>query len=390
VPATEWDEIELYGGRGTNGDVPFWLQGGRQIPNVSGFDVPEYAVFADRVRRKTGLSFVDAFHTEQQGFWRDFAVTVDMRLIPTTKVKPDSGSPFHGIEVTEKFPIPFAFVILSDSKSWQLIKGRDEVRAVGDVPKRAIVPLSGRARIKAGKRYYQTLKDKTVWLRGEELGIVAHPQQWPEAAAKGEKWIDISLRQQMLVLYQGKQPRYATLVSTGRDRLGDPETSLATPQGTFRLQSKHIAAAMDSQENSTVAGGTKARKVGLDAQARATIARLEKAEKAGQKLSEEDQRRLLNIKKGRHPEYGVTMRRGATNFELRDVPWIQYFAAGYALHGAYWHDVFGIPRSHGCVNLAPIDSRVVFNWTDPPIPENWHGINIGDEMGKGTVVHIHE
>ena len=70
--------------------------------------------------------------------------------------------------------------------------------------------------------------------------------------------------------------------------------------------------------------------------------------------------------------------------------WIQYFASGYALHGAYWHDVFGVPRSHGCINLAPIDARFVFMWTDPPVPEGWHGINIGSEMGEGTAVEIHE
>ena len=74
-------------------------------------------------------------------------------------------------------------------------------------------------------------------------------------------------------------------------------------------------------------------------------------------------------KKGSESSVGVTVRRGAANFELRDVPWIQYFAAGYALHGAYWHDVFGIPRSHGCINLSPIDARIVFRWTDPPCPK---------------------
>jgi lipoprotein-anchoring transpeptidase ErfK/SrfK len=99
---------------------------------------------------------------------------------------------------------------------------------------------------------------------------------------------------------------------------------------------------------------------------------------------------LINIGKGRHPEYGVTRRRGAGGFELRDVPWIQYFAAGYALHGAYWHDVFGIPRSHGCINLAPVDARLVFMWTDPPLPDNWHGINIGSDMGEGTTISIRE
>ena len=78
-------------------------------------------------------------------------------------------------------------------------------------------------------------------------------------------------------------------------------------------------------------------------------------------MNEEDRRRLANISKGRDPEYGITMRRGSSDFELRDVPWIQYFASGYALHGAYWHDVFGIARSHGCINLAPIDARYVFH-----------------------------
>ena len=68
------------------------------------------------------------------------------------------------------------------------------------------------------------------------------------------------------------------------------------------------------------------------------------------------------------------------------MPWIQYFAAGYALHGAYWHDVFGIPRSHGCINLSPIDARVVFLWTDPPVPTGWHGINVGSDMGVGTAI----
>jgi lipoprotein-anchoring transpeptidase ErfK/SrfK len=251
--------------------------------------------------------------------------------------------------------------------------------------------VSGSARIKDGKRFYQTSKDKTHWLRADDIAIVAPPPKWPEFAEKNEKWIDISLRQQTLVLYEGKRAWYATLVSTGRDRLGDPKTSLATPQGTFRLKSKHIAAAMDSQENSTVFGGTRVNTSGaVSADAAATTERLKQAEKEGKKLGEDDRRRLLNVAKGRDPEYGITQRRGSQNFELRDVPWIQYFAAGYALHGAYWHDVFGIPRSHGCVNLSPIDARVVFSWTDPPLPDGWHGINVGADMGEGTGVYIHE
>lgn len=380
---------ELFGALTPDEGPPFWLDGdSRAIPNVSGFEVPEYAVFADRVRRHTGLSFVGSFDTKSDDLERRFGITVDLRLIPTTKVKPDTGSPFHGIEIPQAMHFPFAFVTKKDTTLYKLIAGKDEARAAEAAPHRGIVPLSGKARIKEGRRFYQTLGNKTRWLLDSDIGIVHKPQAWPEPAEKNEKWIDISLGQQVLTLYDGKTPRYATLVSTGRDRFGDPKKDLATPMGDFRLQSKHIAAAMDSEENSTVSGGQKSRKVAMDAEGQAQIARLKKLKAEGKPLDDRDRRRWANIEKGRHPEYGVTRRRGSTAFELRDVPWIQYFSAGFALHGAYWHDVFGIPRSHGCVNLAPIDARVVFNWTDPPVPDGWHGINISEEMGQGTWVHI--
>ena len=394
--STELSLGELLGGNSADDPVPFWLEGGRRaIPNISGFDVPATAIFANRVRRKTGLSFVGSFNAKDEDFVRRFAITVDMRLIPATKIKPDTGSPFHGIELKPETKLPLAWVIREDAKTYKLIRGKEEAKPVDALPKRVVVPLTGEAHLKAGKRYYQTRKDNTRWLDVDDISIVSAPPAWPECAEHGEKWIDISLRQQTLTLYEGKRPVYTTLVSTGRDRLGDPKTSYATPQGTFRLRSKHIAAAMDS-EAATLAdegeGRSAARRPtkSLTAEKQATIERLQAAEKAGTKLSSDDQRRLLNIKKGRDPEYGVTERRGSTGFELRDVPWIEYFASGYALHGAYWHDAFGIPRSHGCVNLAPVDARVIFLWTDPAVPSGWHGVNAGTDMGEGTAVVIHE
>lgn len=49
-------------------------------------------------------------------------------------------------------------------------------------------------------------------------------------------------------------------------------------------------------------------------------------------------------------------------YTLEDVPWILYYDGDRALHGAYWHDNFGIRTSHGCVNLAPLDARWLFNF----------------------------
>lgn len=50
-------------------------------------------------------------------------------------------------------------------------------------------------------------------------------------------------------------------------------------------------------------------------------------------------------------------------YDLPGVPWTMYFTSGgAAIHGAYWHNNFGVPWSHGCVNLRPIDAEMLYNW----------------------------
>jgi hypothetical protein len=51
-------------------------------------------------------------------------------------------------------------------------------------------------------------------------------------------------------------------------------------------------------------------------------------------------------------------------YYLEDVPWTMYFDQARALHGAYWHNLFGYEQSHGCVNLSPGDARWLFGWAD--------------------------
>ncbi len=50
-------------------------------------------------------------------------------------------------------------------------------------------------------------------------------------------------------------------------------------------------------------------------------------------------------------------------YYLEDVTWTMYFYRGYSLHTAYWHDAFGRPRSHGCVNMSPYDAWWIFQWS---------------------------
>ncbi|MGB5714852.1 MAG: L,D-transpeptidase [Waterburya sp.] len=51
------------------------------------------------------------------------------------------------------------------------------------------------------------------------------------------------------------------------------------------------------------------------------------------------------------------------DYDIPDVPHVLYFDRGYALHGAYWHNNFGTPISHGCVNLPLDNAQWLFDWT---------------------------
>lgn len=57
---------------------------------------------------------------------------------------------------------------------------------------------------------------------------------------------------------------------------------------------------------------------------------------------------------------------------LPDVPYTMYFYKGYGLHGTYWHNNFGTPTSHGCVNLSIPDAEWLYNFSS-----------------VGTVVNVH-
>lgn len=49
-------------------------------------------------------------------------------------------------------------------------------------------------------------------------------------------------------------------------------------------------------------------------------------------------------------------------YDLPGVPWVMYFYGGYAIHGAYWHNNFGTPMSHGCVNMDTGEAQLLYNW----------------------------
>lgn len=416
----------LLGGDTDNDPVPFWLEGGKRlIPNISDFKVPEYAVFADRARRHTGLSLIGSFQTGEEGLNRRFAITADLRLVPHTKIKPDAGSPWHGVELNDEVTLPVAFIRAQGAKAYRISKGK--ATPAGELDFRGMHQLTGKMKTVEGVKYYRT-KDKR-WLHQLDVGLAVPPATWPEDAEKGKKWIEISITNQTLVMWEGKRPIYVTLVSTGQAGMEDPKKTTATVRGVFKIRNKHITATMDSNESSSVggranttanvsasgdgekpapraggakdapkaapgkaSGGAKAdpKKAGAKPAPKKPAAAAPKKPAAAAPKADAAGGHGAPIPRKGDGVYGVTKRRGEGTFQLRDVPYIQYFESGYALHAAYWHDVFGTPRSHGCVNLSPVDAHRLFLWTDPPIPDGWHAVNSGDEMGEGTTVIIHE
>jgi hypothetical protein len=312
---------ERYGGSGQD-LLPWWLEGGRQIPNFAPLHVPPRALFANRMQRHAGVALIGSFVAEEAAQKRRFALTTDGRLLPTDKLRAEAGSPFHG-EDLRNVGLPVAFGWKAGASFWRLQAGQP--RAAERLLQRQFVSLTGTVRFYDGVRMVETRSGS--WLRSEDVRVAAKPRELPWYASQERRWIDVSIVNQVLVLWEGDRPVYATLVSTGKDGLGDPKTTLSTPLGLFRIQQKHVTTTMDSNA-------------------------------------------------------------ADNEFELRDVPWVMYFSGGYALHGAYWHDDFGRMRSHGCINLAPIDARYVFEWSLPVVPEHWHGTYASSSVGQGTILRI--
>ncbi len=262
------------------------------------------------------LSLGDKVTDEQRSYYR----TARGAYVAAGDVSRYEAKDFQGVALGE-MSYPFGYT----KKETKLIEltADNKLKAVKDLERRVFVDLDEETEI-GGKAYMIT--SERLLIRKDHL-VIPEPQALPKGLEPWERWIDVSLSKQLLVAYEGTQPVYTTLVSTGRK--GSKEEPYDTPTGRWRINSKHISTTMDG--NSASDG----------------------------------------------------------NYSIQDVPWTMFFFGSYALHGAFWHKGFGAVRSHGCVNLGPSDARWLFLWTTPFLPEGWHGVNATDESPGSTVI-VHE
>lgn len=77
-----------------------------------------------------------------------------------------------------------------------------------------------------------------------------------------------------------------------------------------------------------------------------------------------------------------------TYYYLPNVPFTMYFYRDFGIHGAYWHDNFGHPMSHGCINMRPSEAEQLFYWANPSVPDDSNSVLSSDD-NEGTRVIIY-
>jgi len=169
-----------------------------------------------------------------------------------------------------------------------------------------------------GRLFYRVGPQKWIRARGVRRIRFSDPPKGLES--ENEPWVEVLTGEQTLVMYEGRKPIYAAIVSTGKH--SDP-----TPYGVFRVWIKIACEAMNNRPGA------------------------------------------------------------AKQYKVEAVPWILYFHESYGIHGTYWHNGFGRPRSNGCINLSPKDAKFVFERSLPPLPHGWRS-RWAEKSSPGMIVRV--
>lgn len=343
------------------GPVPPFLEGGAQAPQLYAWAPQGKVLRAGYATMQTRLGLAAAF--EVSG--RTFYLTSEAYVVAADRLKTHKLSEFQGVELAppgeEGAHLPVLWVRYGNPAGvWKLEPAtsgdagapapdggpKDSERNAKPTDKK--IPVRGHAEISdkplmlRNGSFYEILHPETVLGADLEAGVrylvrtgegtrVDPGKEKPERVGDHEIWIEVRVATQVLVVYEGSTPRYVTLVSTGAGKKHE------TPLGQFRVYQKHVSTKMSADE----------------------------------KPAEEE---------GEQPERA---------YRYDDVGYTQFIFEGIALHTAFWHEGFGMPRSHGCINLSPRDALWVFERTLPKVPEGWHGMSAGrGGVPWGTMVWV--
>lgn len=172
-----------------------------------------------------------------------------------------------------------------------------------------------------------------LWAPAEGMRPITRDEIVPINPDVQDKRIIVDVIRQSLSCFEGQREVYYCRVSTGAkfDMYGNAVDKWATPVGQHRVSRKYLTLQMS--------GGTT-----------------------------------------------------GASYDLPGIGWTTIFVTGgVALHSTFWHNDYGVPRSHGCVNLTPQDAKWIFRWTNPSVTYDTGMVDVaqtGDESTRVDVVEI--
>lgn len=256
--------------------------------------------------------FVAGTGVEVRAF-RRFVRSVRGRYVKQAQLLPRTGTDFHGVELGPDRQLPIAWAVRAAQPMLKRERDDGTIRWVGDDD----MPAWERQTILEGWRAKENIGGRVMHIVETEQGE-RYIRAWFAAVAERiDRPREVGQDEPWVHVDLGEQ----TLVLYRGDEpiyatlVSTGQEGFETPTGVFRIRRKYIA---DTMSN-----------LGSD---------MEDA------------------------------------YSIEDVPWTQYFEGSFALHGAFWHERFGLTRSHGCVNLAPQDALHVFNTLWPRVPDGWLGV----------------
>ena len=188
----------------------------------------------------------------------------------------------------------------------------------------------GRVVYRVNPNYYGGVD--MFWVPAEAMHPISPEELLPINPEIENKKIIIDVGRQTLSCYEGDTEVYYCRVSTGAkyDMYGNPVEKWSTPLGSYSTSRKFISLQMS--------GGTT----------------------------------------------------GAP-YDLPGIGWVSLFATGgVAIHATVWHNDFGTPKSHGCVNTLPDDAKWIFRWGLPHTPYDPGMVDISISGDESTSVQVVE
>jgi hypothetical protein len=272
---------------------------------------------------------------------RTFLLAPDMSWIPQDRVELVPPVAFQGVELGDEYRLPLAAFRDRDRPAYLIAEDGTLKRLAGHFKRLSFVNLSTEKTTAEGRTFHR-VSGTEFWVDEDDAVIPSPARKTPWGATVAAvdttgkapegraTWVEASILGGWLVAFEGTRPVYATLISAGRggvpQRGVDPLKTASTPVGRFVFTGKFRTATMESS---------------------------------------------------------------STPIIHADVPWTQNFSGPHALHSAYWHDDWGNLKSAGCVNVSPRDGRWLFEFTEPRVPDGWHGVRYLSRNGPPTEFIVH-